>query len=135
MKLMPDPPSAVHRPVLRADHARDLLRRARAADRRGLTSATRARIAGKAQAYLQQTGIGDVPCSGPEAEFFVFDDVRFAAEPYNTGFKIDSAELPTNTDTEYEMGNLGHRHAHQGRLLPGAAGRLRRRTCAPRCCR
>jgi glutamine synthetase len=34
---------------------------------------------------------------GPEAEFFVFDDVRYNDEPYNTGFKLDSTELPTNT--------------------------------------
>src|SRR5204863_532150 len=45
---------------------------------------------------------------GPEAEFFVFDDVKYAAEPYNTGFKLDSLEFPTNSDTEYEGGNLGH---------------------------
>ena len=46
---------------------------------------------------------------GPEAEFFVFDDVRFQTTPYNTGFKLDSSELPINSDTEYEGGNLGHR--------------------------
>ena len=37
-------------------------------------------IAGKAQAYLKQTGVGDTAVFGPEAEFFVFDDVRFAAD-------------------------------------------------------
>src|SRR6185295_7895516 len=66
-------------------------------------------IAKKADAYLKQTRIGDTVYFGPEAEFFVFDDVRYAARPYNTGFKIDDIELPTNSDTEYEMGNLGHR--------------------------
>ena len=39
----------------------------------------------------------------------MFDDVRYTAEPYNTGFKLDSVEFPTNSDTEYEGGNLGHR--------------------------
>jgi glutamine synthetase len=39
----------------------------------------------------------------------VFDDVRYQTTPYNTGFKLDSSELPTNSDTEYEGGNLGHR--------------------------
>jgi len=34
--------------------------------------------------------------------------VKYAAEPYNTGFKLDSIEFPTNSDTEYEGGNLGH---------------------------
>ena len=71
-----------------------------------------------AEAYLQQTGIGDTVMVGPEAEFFIFDDVRFAADPYNTGFKLDSVELPTNTDTEYEMGNLGHRPRTKGGYFP-----------------
>ena len=52
-------------------------------------------IAGKAQNYLKQTGVGDVAVFGPEAEFFVFDDVRFSVEPFNCGYKIDSTELPT----------------------------------------
>jgi glutamine synthetase len=45
---------------------------------------------------------------GPEAEFFVFDDVKYAAQPYNTGFRLDQVEFPTNSDTDYEGGNLGH---------------------------
>ncbi len=71
-----------------------------------------------AEAYLLQTGIGDTIMMGPEAEFFIFDDVRFASDPYNTGFKLDSSELPTNTDTEYEMGNLGHRPRTKGGYFP-----------------
>ncbi len=71
-----------------------------------------------AEAYLQQTGIGDTIMVGPEAEFFVFDDVRFASDPYNTGFKLDSIELPTNNDTEYEMGNSGHRPRMKGGYFP-----------------
>ena len=50
----------------------------------------------KAEAYLKSTGIGDTTFFGPEPEFFVFDDVRFSAEPYNTGFQVDSTELPSN---------------------------------------
>ncbi len=72
----------------------------------------------KAEAYLQQTGIGDTAYFGPEAEFFIFDDVRFASDPYNCGFKLDSTELPTNMDTEYEMGNLGHRPRTKGGYFP-----------------
>ncbi len=75
-------------------------------------------IAGKAQAYLQQTGLGDTAVFGPEAEFFVFDDVRFSAEPFNCGYKIDSIEHPNNTDTEYEVGNLGHRPRTKGGYFP-----------------
>jgi glutamine synthetase len=75
-------------------------------------------IAKKAEAYLKQTGIGDTAFFGPEAEFFVFDDVKFSATPYNTGFKLDDIELPSNSDTEYESGNLGHRVRTKGGYFP-----------------
>jgi len=75
-------------------------------------------IAGKAEAYMASLGIGDKAFFGPEAEFFIFDDVRFNVDPYNTGFRIDSAEFPSNTGTEYEMGNLGHRPRTKGGYFP-----------------
>ena len=81
-------------------------------------SAIRASSPARRKAYLKQTGVGDTAVFGPEAEFFVFDDVRFAAEPFNCGYKIDSIELPTNMDTEYEMGNLGHRPRTKGGYFP-----------------
>ncbi len=71
-----------------------------------------------AEAYVKQSGVGDTVVFGPEAEFFMFDDVRFASDPYNTGFVLDSTELPTNTDTEYEMGNMGHRPRTKGGYFP-----------------
>ena len=67
---------------------------------------------------MKPRGIGDTAYFGPEAEFFIFDDVRFKADPYNTGFKLDSIELPSNTDTEYETGNLGHRPRIKGGYFP-----------------
>jgi glutamine synthetase len=75
-------------------------------------------IAKKAEAYLASTSIGDTATFGPEAEFFVFDDVRFRTDPYNTGFILDSIELPTNSDTAYEGGNLGHRMRTKGGYFP-----------------
>jgi len=75
-------------------------------------------IAKKAVAYMQSTGVGDTVNFGPEAEFFVFDDVRFSADPYNTGFRVDSSELPSNSSTEYEGGNLGHRVRTKGGYFP-----------------
>ena len=75
-------------------------------------------IAKKAEKYLQQTRIGDTAYFGPEAEFFVFDDVRYSATPYNTGFRVDDVELPVNSDTDYEMGNLGHRIRNKGGYFP-----------------
>ena len=52
-------------------------------------------IAKRAEAYLKQTGIGDSVVFGPEAEFFIFDDMRYTVEPYNMGYRLDSAELCT----------------------------------------
>ncbi|MFI5014044.1 MAG: type I glutamate--ammonia ligase [Hyphomicrobiales bacterium] len=75
-------------------------------------------MAKKAEAFVKSSKIGDTIFFGPEAEFFVFDDVRFAAEPYNTGFKLDSVELPTNMDTAYDSGNLGHRIRTKGGYFP-----------------
>jgi glutamine synthetase len=66
-------------------------------------------MAKKAEGMVKTSGVGDAVFFGPEAEFFVFDDVKYAAEPYNTGFRLDSIELPSNSATEYEGGNLGHR--------------------------
>jgi glutamine synthetase len=66
-------------------------------------------IAKKAEGMVKSMGVGDSVFFGPEAEFFVFDDVKYKADPYNTGFKVDSIELPSNSDTDYEGGNLGHR--------------------------
>ena len=43
----------------------------------------------KAEAYMKAEGIGDTIFVGPEAEFFVFDDVKYKADPYNTGFKLE----------------------------------------------
>src|ERR1700749_4223182 len=108
MTLMPDPSSACMDPFFAASTMVincDILDPASGQpynrDPRG--------IAKKAEAYLKSTGIGDTVFVGPEAEFFVFDDVRFSSDPYNSGFHIDSIELPTNSDTTYEGGNLGHR--------------------------
>lgn len=71
-----------------------------------------------AEAYLSAAGIGDTAFFGPEAEFFVFDDVRFSAEQNQTGFAIDSTEGPYNSATDYEHGNLGHRPGPKGGYFP-----------------
>ncbi len=75
-------------------------------------------IAKKAVAYLGQTKVGDAAYFGPEAEFFVFDDVKFSVDPYNTGFRLDDVELPSNSGSDYETGNLGHRIRTKGGYFP-----------------
>ena len=72
----------------------------------------------RAEEYLKSTGIGDTTYFGPEAEFFVFDDVRFSNDPYNSGYSLDSTELPDNSAAEYEGGNMGHRPRTKGGYFP-----------------
>jgi glutamine synthetase len=75
-------------------------------------------IAKRAEAYMKSTGMGDQIYFGPEAEFFIFDDVKFSADPYHVSYKLDSSELPSNMATDYEMGNLGHRPRVKGGYFP-----------------
>ena len=74
----------------------------------------------RAEAYLASTKIGDTVYVGPEAEFFMFDDVRFETGYNKSGFEIDDIELPTNTGRSYEGGNLGHRPRAKGGYFPVA---------------
>ena len=74
----------------------------------------------RAEAYLKTTGIGDTIYVGPEAEFFMFDDVRFENSYSTSYYKIDDIELPTNSGTKYESGNMGHRPRAKGGYFPVA---------------
>jgi glutamine synthetase len=72
----------------------------------------------KAEAYLKSSGIGDTAYFGPEAEFFLFDDVRYAVTPNKVSFSVDADHAAWNTDTEFEMGNTGHRPGYKGGYFP-----------------
>ena len=72
----------------------------------------------KAEAYLKASGIGDVAYMGPEAEFFLFDDVRYSNTMNKVSFEVDATDASWNTDTEYEMGNMGHRPGVKGGYFP-----------------
>jgi glutamine synthetase len=72
----------------------------------------------KAEAYLKASGIGDQSFWGPEAEFFLFDSVRFSNTMHKVSFEIDAMDSPWNSDTEYEMGNMGHRPGVKGGYFP-----------------
>jgi glutamine synthetase len=68
----------------------------------------------KAEAYLKSTGIGDASYFGPEAEFFVFDSVKFSDKINKVSFEVDAEEAAWNSDTDYEHGNSGHRPGVKG---------------------
>ena len=117
MKLMPDTDSAyidpfyaektvcVHCSVVEPDTGEPYER-----DPRG--------TAEKAEAYLKASGVGDVAYMGPEAEFFLFDDVRFSNKINKVSYEVDATDASWNTDTEYEMGNMGHRPGLKGGYFP-----------------
>ena len=75
-------------------------------------------IAKKAEKYLVSSGIGSTAFFGPEAEFFVFDDVQFSTDPTHTFYKLDSTENPSNSGRDYPEGNLGHRPRTKGGYFP-----------------
>ncbi|MEM8572474.1 MAG: type I glutamate--ammonia ligase [Pseudomonadota bacterium] len=117
MKLMPDAASAyidpfyaektlcLHCSVVEPDTGEPYSR-----DPRG--------TAEKAEAYLKSSGIGDVSYFGPEAEFFLFDNVQVNNAMNKVGFEIDAMDASWNTGAEYEMGNMGHRPGVKGGYFP-----------------
>lgn len=107
MLLVPDPSTAVVDPAtsvptlsLICNVADPLTREPYSRDPR--------HIAHKAEAHLQRSGIADVSCWGPEAEFFVFDSIRYDQNQYSGFYEIDSAEGIWNSRAN-GAANLGHR--------------------------
>ncbi len=77
-------------------------------------------IAKKAEKYLKSTGIADTVFFGPEAEFFVFDSVRFDSQPNAAFYEVDSVEGRWNTGNEEPGGNLGYKPGYKGGYFPTA---------------
>jgi glutamine synthetase len=75
-------------------------------------------IAAKAEAYLASTGIADTAFFAPEAEFYLFDDVKFITNQHESYYSIDSVEAAWNTGREEEGGNLGYKTRYKGGYFP-----------------
>ena len=75
-------------------------------------------VAAKAEAYLQSTGIADTAYFGAEAEFFVFDDVRFKTSANESFYYLDSIAAAWNSGREEEGGNLGYKPRIKGGYFP-----------------
>ncbi len=73
-------------------------------------------IAQKAENYLKSSGIGDTAYMGPEAEFFVFDEVSFDQNAQSGYYFVDSEEGAWNTGKEGP--NLGHKPRHKEGYFP-----------------
>ncbi len=119
MALMPDPTTAfvdpfraaktlalnffVHDPLTKEPYSRDPRN-----------------IARKAEAYLASTGIGDTAFFAPEAEFYVFDDVRFETKQNSGYYSIDSEAGAWNTGRVEDGGNRGYKVRYKGGYFPVA---------------
>jgi len=75
-------------------------------------------IAAKAEAYLAGSGIADTCYFGPEAEFYIFDEVRFETKQNSGFYFIDSIEAAWNTGREEEGGNRGYKTRYKGGYFP-----------------
>src|SRR5213596_3249864 len=80
-------------------------------DPRGITQ--------RGEGYLKSTGVADAAVFGPEAEFFIFDDVRFDSKSNGTYYSIDGEEAIWNTGRE-EMPNLGYKIRNKEGYFPVA---------------
>ena len=74
-------------------------------------------VAKKAEAYLKSTGIGDTAFIGPEAEFFIFDDVRFESRRNGCFYEVDSVEGIWNSGRD-ECNNQGYKPRHKEGYFP-----------------
>lgn len=74
-------------------------------------------IAKKAEAFLRSTGIADTAFFGPEAEFFIFDDIRYDSNEYSSYYFVDSVEGQWNTGRD-EGPNLGYKPRYKEGYFP-----------------
>ncbi|MBR0650549.1 type I glutamate--ammonia ligase [Roseomonas terrae] len=117
MILMPDPSTACMDPfsakpslILICDIFEPSTGQLYARDPRG--------TAKKAEAYVAASGVGDKVLVGAEAEFFIFDSVKFGTGGNYGIYQLDSAEGPGSSLKDYPEGNMGHRPGVKGGYFP-----------------
>lgn len=116
MLLIPDPSTMVMDPYMEAP---TLILTCNVKDPVTLEMYTRdpRYVAQKAEAYLQASGLADVAYFGPEAEFYVFDDVRFDQSNHSAFYQVDSAEGMWNSAKD-EGPNLGYKIPYKRGYFP-----------------
>ena len=77
-------------------------------------------VAKKAEKYLASTGIADTAYFAPEAEFYIFDDVRYEVSEGKSFYSVDSEEAAWNTGRKEEGGNLANKTPFKGGYFPVA---------------
>ncbi len=93
----------VHDPVTKEDYDRDPRSIAKAAEK-----------------YVKTSGIADTAFFGPEAEFFLFDNITYKSSPYSTFYHLEDGELPYTSGHDIDGGNKGHRPGMKGGYFPCA---------------
>lgn len=117
MVLMPDPDSVVMDPffaeptlIIRCDVKEPYSLKGYDRDPRTICQ--------RAEAFMRDSGIADTVYFGPEPEFFLFDDVRFASNIAGCYYHVNDVEAAWNSGTSYENGNTGHRPGIKGGYFP-----------------
>jgi glutamine synthetase len=77
-------------------------------------------VAKKAEAYLRGSGIADTAYFGAEAEFYIFDSIRYDTTPGSSYHYIDAEAAAWNSGREEEGGNLGYKPRMKGGYFPVA---------------
>ena len=116
MLVIPDPNTAVIDPIMEAPTLSLICNIVDPITKERYTRDPR-NIAQKAEAYLKSTGIADQAFFGPEAEFFIFDDIRYDSKENCAYYFIDSIEGQWNTGAE-EMPNLGYKPRYKEGYFP-----------------
>jgi glutamine synthetase len=75
-------------------------------------------VAKKAEDHLVSTGLADTAYFGPEAEFFIFDDVRFHYDQHSASHSVDSIEAAWNTGRDEGGKNLGYKIRYKEGYFP-----------------
>jgi glutamine synthetase len=75
-------------------------------------------VAQKAEQYLRESGIADTAYFGPEAEFYIFDNVRYTSKEHKQYLEIDSEEAHWNSEGDDESPSLGHLMNAKGGYFP-----------------
>jgi glutamine synthetase len=118
MLAMPDPDSAFIDPFMAVPTLSLTCTIAETGTKEAYTRDPRG-IAQRGERYLAGTGVADSAVFGPEAEFFIFDNVQYEARSNGTFYTVDSEEAVWNTGRE-ELPNLGNKLRHKEGYFPVA---------------
>jgi glutamine synthetase len=117
MLLLPDPTTAIL-DVFQSEQTLSVLCDVRDPVSGDLYDSSPRTVARRAVDYLRQSNVADAAYFGPEAEFFIFDSVRYDSKPNGAFYEVDSSEAVWNTGRMEEGGNLGYKIRNKEGYFP-----------------